>query len=143
MHSSVQFNYCQLISVCHNRTNSNKINCLYERRLHLIYNDKKSSFEDLLEKDGSVSIHHRNLRPITVELFKVFKGSTPVILAEVFPVIQQSQYNMSNHSYFAMPRAKAINHGSESLSYIGSKLWDSVPSHMKESDSINELKRML
>ena len=104
---------------------------------------KKSSFEDLLEKDGSISIHHRNLRPITVELFKVFKGLNPVILAEVFPVIQQSQYNMRNHSYFAMPRAKTINHGSESLSYIGSKFWDSVPSHMKESDSINELKRML
>ena len=50
--------------MCHNRTNNNKIDRLHERCLRLIYNDKKSSFEDLLEKDGSVPIHHRNLRTL-------------------------------------------------------------------------------
>ena len=97
---------------------------------------KKSSFKDLLER--SVSIHHRNLRTLAVELFKVFKGLSPVIFAEAFPVRQQSQCNMRNYSYFAMPRAKTVSHGLDILSYIGSKLWESVPSHMKEIDSINE-----
>ena len=68
-----QFNYCQLVWMCHNRTNNNKINRLHERCLRLIYNDKKSSFKDLLLKDGSVSIHHRNLRKLAVELFKSFR----------------------------------------------------------------------
>ena len=42
-----------------------------------------------------------------------------------------------------MPRAKRVNHGLESLPYIGSKLWDSIPSHMKEIDSINEFKHVI
>ena len=50
---------------------------------------------------------------------------------------------MRNYSYFAMPRAKTVNHGSESLSYIGSKLWDSIPSHTKEIESINEFKHVI
>ena len=129
--------------MCHNRTNNNKINGLLERCLRLIYNDKKSSFKGLLEKDGSISIHHRNLRTLAVQLFKVFKGLSPVIFAEVFPVRQQSQYNMRNYSYFAMPCAKTVNHGLESLSYLGSKLWDSIPSHMKKIDSINEFKHVI
>ena len=50
---------------------------------------------------------------------------------------------MRNYSHFAMPRAKTVNHGLESLSYIGSKLWDSIPSHMKEIDPINEFKHVV
>ena len=73
-----QFEYCQCAWMCYNRTNNSKINRLHERCLRLIYNDKKPSFEDLLEKEGSVSIDHRSLRTLAVELFKVFKGSNPV-----------------------------------------------------------------
>ena len=138
-----QFNYCQLVWMCHNRTNNNKINRLHERCLRLIYNDKKSSFEDHLEKDGSVSIHHRNLGKLAAELLKVFKGFSTVIFAVAFPVRQQSQYSTRNYSYFAMSRAKTVNHGLESLSYIGSKLWYSVPSQLKEIDSINEFKHVI
>ena len=105
-----QFNYWQLVWMCHNRTNNNNMNRLHERYLRLIYNDKKSSFKDRLEKDGSVSIHHINLRTFAVELFKVFKSLGPVIFAEVFPVRLQSQYNMRNYSYFAMPRARTVKH---------------------------------
>ena len=76
-------------------------------------------------------------------MFKVFKGLSPVIFAEDFPVRQQSQDNMKNYSYFAMPRAKTVNHGLESFSYIGSKLWDTIPSHMKKRDSINEFKNVI
>ena len=114
--------------MCHNPTNNNEINRLHERCLRLIYNGKKSSFKDLLQKDWSVSIHHRNLTRLAVELCKVFKGLNPVIFAEAFPVRQQ--YNLRNYSYFAMPLAKTVNHELESLSYIGSRLRDSIPSHI-------------
>ena len=43
---------------------------------------KKSSYEDLFEKDGSVFIDNRNLRTLAVELFKVFKGLSPVSFAK-------------------------------------------------------------
>ena len=42
-----------------------------------------------------------------------------------------------------MPRAKMANHELESLPYIGSKLWDSIPSHMKKIGSINEFKHVI
>ena len=46
-------------------------------------------------------------------------------------------------SYFAMARAKTVNHRLESLSYISSKFWDSILSHMKEIDSIIEFKHVI
>ena len=51
-----------------------KINELHKRCLRIIYNDKTSSFEILLEKDGSVSIHNRNLQDLATEMFKISRG---------------------------------------------------------------------
>ena len=58
-----QFNYCSLTWMCHSRTINNKINRLHERCLRIVHSDKTSSFvrEKLLEKNGSVTIHTRNL----------------------------------------------------------------------------------
>ena len=79
-----QFNYCPLIWMCHNRTYNSKINRLHERCLRLIYNDQRSSFEDLLKKDNSVSIHHKSLQALAIEMFKVHIKTSPEIMQEVF-----------------------------------------------------------
>ena len=59
---NAQFKYCPLTWMLHTRCNNNKIKHLHERCLRLTYCDKKSSYKELLEKDGSVSIHHRNIQ---------------------------------------------------------------------------------
>ena len=52
-----QFSYCFLAWICHSRSMNNKINKLHEICLRIIYDDKTSSFTDLLAKHGSVTIH--------------------------------------------------------------------------------------
>ena len=47
---NAQLNYCPLIWMLHSRKNNNKIRHLHELCLRLIYSDKKSSYENLLEK---------------------------------------------------------------------------------------------
>ena len=53
-----QFGYCPLVWVCDSRGVNNKINHLHERAFRIIYKDN-STFEELLEKDGSYSIRHK------------------------------------------------------------------------------------
>ena len=67
---NAQFNYCPLIWMLHSRSNNNKKH-LHERYLRIIYNDKQSSYEELLIKDGKVSIHHRSFQTLANEMFKV------------------------------------------------------------------------
>ena len=66
-----QFNYCPLVWMCHNRTTNRKINSLHERCLRIIYNDKRSSFKTLLEKDSYVSIHDRNIQCLATDMYEV------------------------------------------------------------------------
>ena len=61
-----QFNYCPLIWMIHSRGLNNKINRIHERALRIVYDDNRSSFEDLLNKDKSVTIHQRNLQQLAI-----------------------------------------------------------------------------
>ena len=45
------------------------MNRYHERCLRIIYNEKPSSFEELLRKDNSVSIYHRNLQSLAAEIY--------------------------------------------------------------------------
>ena len=117
-----QFSYCQLVWLCHNRTKNNQINRLHRRCLRLIYNDKKYSFEQLLEIDSSVSVHYKNLRALATEMYKIYHGISPTIMNEIFTLRHQNQYNLRNWTYFDAPKVRTVNHGSESVRYLGSKI---------------------
>ena len=108
--------------MCHNRTENNKINRLHERCLCLIYNDKKYAFEELLEIDSSVSIHDRNLRTLSIEICKIYHGISPTIMNEIFTIRHQSHHNLRNWTYFDVPKVRTVNHGSESVRYLGPKI---------------------
>ena len=79
-----QFEYCHLIWMFCGRNVNNRINHFHERSLEKVYNDCESSFQKLLELDNSVSIHHRNIRLVVIELFKVKNGLSNQIMSELF-----------------------------------------------------------
>ena len=81
-----QFRYCLLIWMFHSRKVNSKINHLQERSLRIVYNDYITSFEDLLKIDNSFKIHHKNIRSLAIELFKVKKGIANPILCDIFPL---------------------------------------------------------
>ena len=65
-----KFDYCPLICMFHSRTLNNKINRLHEKALRIVYSDYKSSFCELLKKDKSFSIHHKNIQSLATEIYK-------------------------------------------------------------------------
>ena len=99
-----QFSYCPLVWMCHSRANNNKINRLHERCLRIVYNDKQSSFNKLLEKDGSVSIHMRNIQILATEMYKLVNNLSPPIMNRVFELNSDSHYNLRQISQFPDPQ---------------------------------------
>ena len=112
---SSKFNYCPLIWMFHNRLLNHKINRLHERCLRGIYNDGHSSYDELLNLDNSVSVHHRNLQILATEMFRVHTRSATDILNQVFPLKPPSHYNLQNQEEFTVKPIKAVHYGLISL----------------------------
>ena len=83
-----QFKYCPIIWIYCQRQSNTLINKIHERALRIAYNDYVSSFETLLEKDGSLSTHQRNIQSLAIEIFKTNNDLNPTFMKEIFrPVI--------------------------------------------------------
>ena len=65
-----QFGYCSQGWTFHGTVLISKINHLHERSLRIVHRDSISSFHELLQKDHSFTIHHRNIRSLAIEKYK-------------------------------------------------------------------------
>ena len=136
-----QFNYCPAAWMFHNRSLNNKMNRLHERCLRIIYNDKHSNFEELLVKDNSVSIHHNNIHTLAIEMYKVANGMSPEIMNEIFNLRENTHYNLRHTSQFLVDPIHSVFNGSESASYLGSKIWEQTPFGIKNINSLVGFKK--
>ena len=135
-----QFSYCPLIWMFHSRIINDKINRLHERYLRLLYGDKSSSFEKLLERDKSVTIYTRNLQILATEMLKVYRNICPPIFSDICHQ-RGNNYNLRINSDFAMPNVRSVFHGSKSSLYVVPKIWDIVPLQLKELTSVAAFKK--
>ena len=113
----LQFGYCPLIWMFHSRGLNNKINRIHERALRIAYNDKPSSYGELLTKDRSVTIHHREIRALAIEIYKVMQGISPSLLNGVF-VPRQCNYELRGNNFLESRRVKSVIYGTESISSL-------------------------
>ena len=98
---TTQFSYCTLVWMFHSRKLNNKINTIHERALRIAYCDKHSTFQQLLEKDNSVSIHHRNLQVLATEMFKVNMNLSPDLMNDIF-LKRTNPYTLQRNDTFSI-----------------------------------------
>ena len=88
-----QFNYCPLIN---SRTVNNKINRPHERSFRIVYSDQSPMFEELLERDRTFSIHHKNIQSLAIEIYKFVNGLSPEIMNNMFNLKENNRYSLRN-----------------------------------------------
>ena len=134
-----QFNYCPLTWMFHNRTLNNKINRLHERALRLVYNDENLSFQELLDLDKSVTVHHRNLQKLAIEMYKIKNSLSPIPMMAIFNN-RIDTYDLRSNRCWETSKVRTVSYGTETIRYRGPKTWDIVPQNIKDSKTLTEFK---
>ena len=110
---------------------NNKINNLHERCFWIISNEKQSAFQEVLDKDQSVSKHKLNLETLVIEMFKITKTMVTVFFSSVFNARNKLNYSRRSPSHSYMPLVNSAYSGTESISFLGPKIWDVLPNEIK------------
>ena len=94
----------------HSRHITHKINKLHEKALRIVCNDHFSSFEELLSKDKSVTVHQRNLQILAIVIYNILNRLSPDIMQDIFET--RSNYNNTrNATAFSSSNIKIVRHG--------------------------------
>ena len=117
-----QFGYCPLVWIFHSRSLNNKINLINERALRITFNDKSSSFQNLLEKDN-----------------KFLRGLSPPLMNEIFAE-RNSNYSLRGNNVLTRRKVNSVRYGTETVSLLAPKIWDILPKDIKDSESLDMFK---
>ena len=138
-----QFAYCPLIWMFHDRNINNKINRLHERALRIVYKDDYSTFDDLLKKDDAVTIHHRNLQCLAIELHKSKNGYAIDTMKEIFVDRNYNGPILRSQTDFEIPQVNSVHKGDDSLRYFGPLIWNIIPKKLKNEPSLKTFKEQI
>ena len=116
------------------------INRISERALRIAYKDIISTFDQLLERSESVRIHHKNLQLLAIENFKAL--NLKPLMSDLFKV-KETNYSIRNGSTLVSNLAKTITSGINSIFYLAPKIWDQIPTAIKECKSLNTFKQKI
>ena len=98
------------------------------------------NFEKSTPSFKSVSIYHKKIHALPIEMFKVYTKTSPEIMQEVFQIKYQGNYFLRNQRNFVIRTVKLVNYGLERVSFLGPKIWKILPNNLKNKDSIESFK---
>ena len=106
-----------------------KLERAQERALRAVFLDKQSSYQALLDKSDLTTLQNRRLQDIAILMYKVKHKLCPIKISELFHA-HCSPYNLRT-AEFAIPRFRTNKYGKHSLTYLGPKMWNKLPSKIR------------
>ena len=123
----------------HSRKVNNKINHLDERSLCIVYKYNYSSYVHLFAKGKSFTIHQGNIQSLAIELFKVKRNLSNVIMCNIFRK-RTLAYSLLSPTDFLRDCVNIRHCGLNSLSYFAPKVCDMIPLEIKNINSLQKFK---
>ena len=118
------------------RTLDNKINHIHERALRTVYS-VNLSFYELLDKDGSFTIHQRNVQSLAIEIYKYLHGLFPAILSEVFQVNEIIPHDLRMRNELYARNLKTVIYGTETTFLLSPNICALMPQNICHKNIID------
>ena len=99
------------------------------------------TFEQLLEKDNSFTIHERNLQNLAILMYKVKNNLCPAPIKEIFRE-NKNEINLrgNRNGDWVIPKVRTVNNGLETIRYRGPLTWNLLPNELRSLETLESFK---
>ena len=79
---------------------------------------------------------------VAIEMYKVKNELCPKIMLELFKEVAHS-YNLRNGLICSSYKIKTVRYGTETITYLGPKIWSIIPDEIRESASLETFRQKI
>ena len=132
------FEYCSVVwHFCSSR-NSEKLESLNKRALHVVFNDRESTYSQLLDRAAATSLY--NLR---VQMYKcIHINFYPAYLKDLL-TLRSTVYSLRGTDILSLCRPAPTSYGLHSFKYFACKTWNSLPENITTESTLAGFKRLI
>ena len=110
------------------------------RQNKALYGVYESTFEEVLDKGRSMTIHKKNLQRLMFEIYITINHLNLAYMWEFF-IKKDVPYNLRSNELCKISSVNSQRYGIGSLSFRGSLLWNALSDEIKLATSINSFKK--
>ena len=113
-----------------------KLERLNVRALRCVYNKRMPPHGD---DDYGLTLSNRRLQDIAILIFKAVNGMLPGYISDLF-VLRNNVKCLRGTNKLVVPRKKTTNFGLKSTTFIGAKVWNSLPDELRSTTILKEFR---
>ena len=112
------------------------------RALRIVYNDFQSSYEDLLHRVNTTTLHLGRMQSIAIETFKCLNGIAPEYIRDLVK-LKDNKYNFRYENMLQLPTVRTSRYGKNSFRFEAARVWNSLPNEIRCANNFKEFKRLV
>ena len=132
------FNYCPLVWLFCSAESVRKQEKVQERALRFLFDNYESDYEHLLVRANKPSIEVRKL--LSIEIFKTIHDLNSSFMKEIFTLNTREG---ASRNRLVVKTQTSKRYGTDTLRSLGPKIWNSLPSEIKNCESLPSFKILI
>ena len=138
-----RFQFCSVVwHFCSSR-NSEKLESLNKRALRVVFNDRESTYTQLLDRKAATSLYNLRVQNMLITIHKcIHINFFPAYLKDLL-TLRLTVYSLRGTDILSSCRPAFTSYGLHSFKYFACKTWNSLPENIRTESILAGFKRLI
>ena len=135
--------YCSTVWHFCSARNRDKLESLNKRALRVVFNDKVSSYQQLLYKSEGSNLYNRRIQNMLITIYKGLNCNSFPKYLKYLKDMRHSEYSFRKTNILSLCKPVTSTYGLNSFPYLASKNWNFLPDNVSSVSTLSGFRRLV